>query len=365
MRIIHCADLHLDSKMESYLDKERAKERRRELLSTYERLVKYAVDNNVDAVLIAGDLFDTNKISATTRNVVLSNITDNPNIAFYYLKGNHDNDNFLSGLSEIPSNLKLFGTDWTTYEEAGGRVEISGVELTKDNSGAVYNRLVLDSGKINIVMLHGQESKSSKKDQAEVINLRELRNRGIDYLALGHVHFHKMEKLDARGTYCYPGCLEGRGFDECGEHGFVLLDIDENTGNCEYSFIPFAKRRLYEIKADISDCNNTSEMLACVRAKLDEESPAQNSLIKIVLTGMVDVECEKDEGYIVTALKDDYYFVKVKDETKFKIDAEAYMSDVSLKGEFIRSVMSDDTMSADDKSIVIRYGLLILAGEEV
>jgi exonuclease SbcD len=56
---------------------------------------------------------------------------------------------------------------------------------------------------------------SSSKDKTEVISLKELKNKAIDYLALGHIHSYKMEQLDSRGVYCYPGCLEGRGFDEC------------------------------------------------------------------------------------------------------------------------------------------------------
>ena len=53
------------------------------------------------------------------------------------------------------------------------------------------------------------------------IEVYELKNKNIDYLALGHVHKYKMEKLDNRGIYCYSGCLEGRGFDECGDKGCV------------------------------------------------------------------------------------------------------------------------------------------------
>ena len=53
--------------------------------------------------------------------------------------------------------------------------------------------------------------------------------KNIDYLALGHIHKYKQAELDQRGVYCYSGCLEGRGFDECGEKGFVLLDIDEES----------------------------------------------------------------------------------------------------------------------------------------
>ena len=96
MKFIHCADLHLDSKMSANLDKDKAKERKAEILHTFERMVDYAEKNNVVAILIAGDMFDTKHITATTRNAVLYQITSHPDICFYYLNGNHDNDNFLS-----------------------------------------------------------------------------------------------------------------------------------------------------------------------------------------------------------------------------------------------------------------------------
>ena len=92
-----------------------------------------------------------------------------------------------------------------------------------------------NSNNFNIVVLHGQEANySDKKDKAEIINLKELKNKNIDYLALGHIHKYKLEKLDNRGIYCYSGCLEGRGFDECGDKGFVLLEIEENKINTKF-----------------------------------------------------------------------------------------------------------------------------------
>ena len=90
MRFIHCADLHLDSKMTSNLSREQAKERKMEILRTYSRMIDYAKENKIDGIIIAGDLFDTRNISATARNMVKDSIMSNPQIEFYYLKGNHD-----------------------------------------------------------------------------------------------------------------------------------------------------------------------------------------------------------------------------------------------------------------------------------
>ena len=71
MKIIHCADLHLDSKMESNLDREAAGMRRDELLDTFERMVAYAAEQNVRVILIAGDLFDKPNVRKTAKTRVI------------------------------------------------------------------------------------------------------------------------------------------------------------------------------------------------------------------------------------------------------------------------------------------------------
>jgi DNA repair exonuclease SbcCD nuclease subunit len=363
MKLIHCADLHLDSKLNANLDNEQAKKRRAELLNTFVRMVDYAVIHEVKAILIAGDMFDTKRISATTRNTVLHTIEGNPDITFYYLKGNHDQDSFLAELEKVPENLKLFGEEWTQYDL--GKVVISGIELCEKNIAGAYVTLVLDASKVNVVMMHGQEAESSAKDKAEIVNLKELRGKGIDYLALGHIHLPKREKLDSRGIYCYCGCLEGRGFDECGERGFVLLDIDEEAGKIQDTFIPFAERKLHEVPVDVTGANTTAEMIDIVKDALVKGAFDKKDLLKIVLRGALDVECEKDVESLVARFKSQYYFVKAYDETTLKVDIMDYMYDESLKGEFVRMVMNEVSLSEEEKAIVIRYGLQALAGEEV
>lgn len=355
MKFIHCADLHLDSKMNANLDKDNAKKRKAEILHTFERMVSFAAQNEITAILIAGDMFDTKNITANTRNTVLSNIKNNPDIIFYYLKGNHDNDNFLSGLEVVPDNLKMFDSTWTSYKM--GNIVVSGVELSSENTDLMHASLVLDSNNFNIVMLHGQEG--------ELINIRALRNKGIDYLALGHIHAYKKEAMDARGTYCYVGCLEARGFDECGEHGFVVLDVNEQTGEYTHEFIPFAQRKIYTVAADVTDCQTTSEMIDRVASVLEAKQCETTSLVKIILTGTLDVECEKDVEYILTRFKSQFYFVKIYDDTTLRINVEDYMLDQSLKGEYVRKIMQDSSISEEDKAIIIRYGLQAIAGEEV
>lgn len=364
MKLIHCADLHLDSKMTSNLTKEKARERKAELLNTFDRMLRYAEDHQVEAVIIAGDLFDTKNISASARNAVKDGITNHPGIQFFYLKGNHDADSFLGNLEEMPKNLNLFDEKWTTYTFEEGRITITGVELNSGNSDSIYHNLSLDIESFNIVVLHGQEAENTPRNGAELINLRKLKNKGIDYLALGHVHAYKLDDLDSRGKYCYPGCLEGRGFDECGEHGFVLLDIDSKQGSFHQEFIPMAARRLYELPVDVSECRTTSDISEKIRETLDGAGISSDSLLKLVLIGSADVECEKNIDFLVKKFETDYYFLKIYDETSLKVDYRTYALDQSLKGEFVRLVEADEELDPEEKAAVIRYGIRALAGEE-
>jgi len=368
MKVIHCADLHLDSKLTANLSKEQAKERRVELLQTYERMVSYASDQGVRAIIIAGDMFDTNRVSALARNTVIGTIVNYPEIDFYYLKGNHDFNSALETLEEPPRNLKMFQDVWHTYTanpESNGSVTITGVELDQCKTDSIYDSLVLDHDKFNIVVLHGQESMYSIKDKAETVNLGALRNKGIDYLALGHIHTYKMQELDQRGTYCYPGCLEGRGFDETGVCGFVLLDIDEEKRTCESEFIPFACRTLHVKEVDISECMTSIQIAGRIGQELDREGYSERSLIKVILTGNVDIECEKNIEYLKKQLENRFYFLKIYDETRFAVDYRAFALDESLKGEFVRTVNAAAGLDEETKAEIIRYGIQALAGEEI
>lgn len=358
MKIIHCADIHLDSKMESNLTKEQAKERKNEILMTFFDMVDYAEENNVEAIIIAGDLFDSKRVSVTTKNLVYDCIISNPKIDFLYLSGNHDSDNFISEMKEKPSNLKLFSNEWTIYKY--DEVSIYGAELSQDNSISLYNTLIPEKSETNIVVLHGQESKYENKDKTEIINIANLKNRYIDYLALGHIHSYKCEKLDNRGVYCYCGCLEGRGFDECGEKGFVLLNARQ--GKISHEFIKFAKRSLYEIHVDISGKDTTSEVLEAVNHELSGIS--EDSLVKIILEGRVNIDSERDIAYLLQKLSANFYFVKIYDQTKLAIHIEDYQYDISLKGEFIRLVMGT-RLSQKDKEQIIINGIHALSGEEI
>ena len=134
MKIVHCADLHLDSKMTANLTKEQARERKKEILRTFTRMVEYAAKNGVRAILIAGDLFDTRNISAMARNTVRDMICTHPEIDFLYLRGNHDSDNFLSKMEEPSAFWR--GVDGVPLRKCGDHR--NGIKRKKSGDGIQF-----------------------------------------------------------------------------------------------------------------------------------------------------------------------------------------------------------------------------------
>ena len=352
LKLIHCADVHLGSKMEAKLPKEKAEERRGEVRKTFHRMVEFAKKEGVRAILLAGDIFDSDRPLKRDKEFFYDVVKGNPEIDFLYLRGNHDSEeSYIEGGIE---NLKTFSEEWTGYDY--GEVYICALELSKQNALSLYSTLKLDENRKNIVMLHGQIANASGVDK---INLNKLAEKRIDYLALGHIHSYGENRLDERGRYAYSGCLEGRGFDECGEKGFVLLEIGEEISR---RFIPFAQRKIDEYTVDITDTENYYEAYQTIKNRVKINA---SDLYRLHLTGEIGYEHDTLAEDIARLLSAECYFVSVKDKTLQKIDPLAYEGDVSLRGEFVRMVLANPNWDDEKKSRVITLGLKALADREV
>lgn len=358
MKFIHCADLHLDSKMDK-LSIDKAKIRRAELVRSFENLCDYATANGVSAVIVAGDMFDTAKVTTKTRNAVLHAIANNPNVDFLYLSGNHDEDNFISSLEVVPENLKLFGDKWTCF--CYGNVCICGVKLTPYNLGSIYDTINFAPDMVNIAVMHGQIAGYKGEERAEIISLPRLKNKNVDYLALGHIHEHVEGQLDLRGKYAYCGCLEGRGFDETGDKGFILIDVSGDRLSSQ--FVKFASRQIsvfeYSVEGKLDYLTIRAEMINTLNAIFDV-----SSLIKVVLKGERKADFGIDVDDLTYRLNQMFFYAKVVDKTTIVIEETDYALDKSMRGEFVRAVW-ESNLSLEDKTKVLTVGLNALKEEDL
>ena len=318
MKLIHCADLHLDSPMESNLPPEKARERKNEILSTFAKLVRLADEGEVSAILIAGDLFDSNHATKKAQKYVLDLIAAHPRLYFFYLAGNHDRGSLWKAAEELPENLYTFDDGWTSYQLDG--VTVTGSERPDPAT------LQLDADAVNIVLMHGQAQSGQGAKKEDVIHFGKLKNKNIDYMALGHLHGYQAVKLDDRCTACYCGCLEGRGFDECGSKGYVLLEVANHR--VEHRFVSMAKRQLHAVSCDITGLTSQLELEERVMEAV-KEIP-KGDLVKVILTGSCPADSQKDVEHLRQMLSDRFYFAKIYDESRLMICPEDYRNDISL-----------------------------------
>lgn len=354
MKILHTADIHLGSKIESKFPPEKSSTRKKELLMSFKRMVEYANDNDINVILLSGDVFDKDKPTLKDKEYFYKTIKENPHITFFYLNGNHDKEG--SYIEVDIANLKTFNKEKFTYYDLGD-ICISGIEISPSNAKSFYSGLSLDKDKFNIVMLHGDATDSVGMDKVKIDNLK---NKNIDYLALGHIHKFQSDKIDDRGVYAFPGCLEPRGFDECGEKGFIVLDIEDKL--LSYEFIPYSVRTIFERNVDVTGAKDFYDIEKLVKQSVNKID--KKNILRINLIGELEAGIDFDEADIEISLSS-YFFVNVKNKTSLKINIEDYNDDKSLIGEFIRGIYNNPDYSVEDKHKLINMGLRAINGKEV
>lgn len=320
MIIFHTADNHLNSPLKTRLNEKQAEKLNAELLFAFEEICEEARKEHAEIVIIAGDLFDGKKVNGNVLQRVKRIVENYSSLTFLYVYGNHDYDQTHNLFELFPENFIVMPAD----------------KSIKRNNVLFYsysqNVPVFDRTDFNVVIGHGQTVKSESFNRDE-INLSFLKNKNIDYLALGHIHKFSLDKLDERCYYAYPGCPMGRGFDECGQKGYIKIDTDKKT----FDFIPLPTRRFYIESVDVAPYSSSYELEKVLKEKLNFE---QNSLVRLVLTGVTASKDQTDFSYILEYFKEKFFYFELIDETK--TDYEKLLTDdkTSLKNEFIRLVSS-------------------------
>lgn len=353
MKIIHTSDLHLDSPLTARLDSGKVRERKNELLLSFRKTVQSAVNAGADGFIIAGDLFDSEKVGKRTLKNVIDIISSSPKITFFYLSGNHEKCALLDSSAKIPENLKLFEDDWTYYKL--GEVNIVGRSETAPD---MFSTISLNENEVNLIVLHGEIR--DRSDFNGVIGKKDAEEIPADYLALGHYHSYSTTKISRRMTAVYSGTPEGRGFDEVGPCGYVTVEV--NGRSVSHSFTESAKRRLEIIEVDVTNLDSDIAVMNKIESAV--RGIPRESLVRFRLVGARELGKLFNTDAILSSLKDLYYYAEIKDESKLRINADDFKNDISLKGEFIRSVLSDTALSDTEKESVINLGLNVLMEEE-
>ena len=352
MRIIHTSDLHIGAPFGARLSAEKIRLRKAELIENFRRLCEEARRIKADAVIIAGDLFDSERVALSVCKRVIDAISSSPEVDFLYLVGNHEKTAFIECGLMMPENLKIFTREWTSFDYP--EVRISGRSEVGSN---LFSGLDISKDKKNILVLHGAigEGKSAE----ELIGLGDAGDLGIDYIALGHYHSYSVTEISRGSVAVYSGTLEGRGFDEVGEKGYSLIDIE--NGSLTHTFVKFSRRTVRRIEVDTEGIYDRGELEA--RAAVALSAVPRTDLVRLAVVGKRSPELVIDTSALLARWQDGFFYFEAVDESAIKVNPRDYALDKSLKGEFIRLVSAREDLTEEEKSLIISCGINALMGE--
>lgn len=328
--VVHCADIHYDSDIKFLGTKER--KRCEERRSSFEKILKMCRAEKINYLLIAGDLFDTPEPEEKYVVRLRDEFEKCGDTYIFISPGNHDYVSVSSPYRREDfwsDNVYVFMDEWegVSIEEDGVTVYGCGFrQIYCQNS--MLKRCENDDY-IHLGVMHGDISGTGKYNP---INRNEISDSGLDYLALGHIH-KRTDVLKSGNTYySYSGCHDGRGFDEPGIQGVYKGYVWE--GGCEMKFHPVSSRSLYRMQLDISEMSD-EKIAQYIEANL---MGTDEDIYEITLKGKVTGGYEPDIAWI--SERTGLFYVRFIEEYSRHYDYEVLRSEKSVRGEFVKKMMS-------------------------
>lgn len=361
LTFLHAADLHLDSPFRA-LSPEQAAERREEQRQLLTRLAATAQEVRADLVFLAGDLFDSQRARPETVQL-LYQVLEELEAEVFLSPGNHDPWSPTSPYGRLtwPDHVHIFTTP------APQRVELPRLGAVVYGS-AFTSAYRMDSpleglsgeeeGLVRFGCFHGDPT--TPHSRYGPITTRQIAASGLDYLALGHIHGASGLKKAGDTWYAWPGCPEGRGFDETGDKGIYLGEADR--GQVKLDFLPLAGRRYLAPRLDITG-QDPARALQTLMAASDPQD-----ILRIILTGERDPENEPDLATLTALASTYFYSADLVDETSLSRSLWARAGEDTLTGRFLRVMAGRMEAAAPEEKTrlerAVRFGLAALEGRE-
>lgn len=364
-RFIHAADVHLDSPLDGLrrLDQATANRLQQASRRSLEAIVQTALDKKVDAVLIAGDLFDGPVKDAGAGLWVDSQFKRlaRAGIPVVLIRGNHDAQSNARRVVHWSEGVHMLSTDAPEshiIEHAGLAIhgQSFGARAETADMASAYPQPV--AGFFNIGMLHTSLAGSSAHDVYAPTTVSVLESRGYDYWALGHIHQRSTQSLSSHCFVGFSGNTQGRHIRESGPRGFNLVEVQDGR-LAKVEFVASDSLRWHEIQLDLSQVDSLGDVEDLLQPTIDplqQQSEGRTMAVRIRLTGSTALHRELTTLGTLDKLADtlsmrlqeigDIWLEKVKLYTRPQESALSVELDLPLKylGQVTEELIQDQAM---------------------
>ena len=346
MKFVHMADMHFDTSFTTLTNKADLGDKRRlDQRVAFKKIINFIKENEIPFLLIAGDFYEHEYIRQSTIDYINNLFKEIPNTQIFISPGNHDPllKNSFYNKYNWNENVHIFGPELSVVEL--DEVDIYGYGFNDFyyTNNELENFKLSNPNKINILIAHGTLNASNTLErQYNPISEKILKEKGFDYVALGHIHKldYNSEK-NQRIVYC--GSTVSLGFDEPGEHGIIVGDLNKNK--LDIAFVAVDNGEFITKEMDVTEMLDIEEL-----ASLINEIPfVENKYYKISLVGKRNFEIDL---FKLKKLVINNNIIKIKDYTKMNYNLEKISSENTLKGLFVKEIMQKMKTNPNDEEVL-------------
>lgn len=345
-KFLHTADIHLDSPLLKLVQYEGApvQRLRQATRRALENLITLAINEQVNFVLIAGDLYDGSWRDYNTGLYFISQMAKlrKAGIPVYIITGNHDAVSRMTRTLRLPDGIHMFPVDnpkTVQIDDIGVAIHGQGfaTQAVHTNLSSEYPNAI--GGYFNIGMLHTCATGREGHEPYAPCTIAGLQSKGYDYWALGHIH--QRETLCEDPLIVFPGNIQGRHIRETGPKGCIIVSVDDN-GVPATGFHELDVARWERCSVDISNSEDPFEVVAQVIDHIEEflEQEGDHLLVlRIEITGIchahTDLVANQERwtneirSQVLSVVGDRIWVEKVKFQTELPSDNDL---DISADG---------------------------------
>jgi len=292
-RFVHTADIHLDSPLRSLSLRNAdlaaliGDSTRQALIA----IVDLCLEEQVDALIIAGDLYDGEQTSMKTARFLATQLArlSQAGIAVYKIRGNHDALSKITQELVLPEGVKVFGkqAEIVLHTAGGLDIAIHGMSFAKPQApdSLLPKYRAPDAGAVNIGIMHTSLAGAPGHDLYAPTSAADLHAAGFDYWALGHIH--KRSQHVGEKTVIMPGMPQGRDINEAGEKTVSLVTVrDDRSIEVEERLTSLAQ--FERVSVDLGSAEDWRSAMELIEAGLGQARAATRSphlVARLQLTG--------------------------------------------------------------------------------
>lgn len=348
MKFVHIADMHFDIPFTTLNKNNFGEQRRLEQRKTLKKIIEYIIQNQIEYLFICGDLYEQQYIKKSTIEYINQLFMQIPQTKIYITPGNHDPylKNSYYNQYNWSKNVYIFGNQIQKINNENIHIYGYGFNDFYMTNSQIEQIQIQEPQHINILLTHASIDSGADKEYAKYnpIPKNELRKKGFNYIALGHIHkpYYNQEENQ---NIVYPGSTIALGFDEQGKHGMIVGEIDENK-NLKTQFIPLDNKEFVETTIQINNINSKEQLIE----NINEIQLEQNKFYKLNLVGERNFEINtyELEKYV------DEKIIKIKNNTKIKQNLEELANQNNLKGIFVKNMLKKLQEQPEEKEKIMK-----------